>query len=621
MHTDELLTTPQEIKNRRFKRGLEWDWSQPAGFSRAIESSLHAQPLPRPPPIESDPNAAYAIKRRPDLFKIQTPINVKLFDFMLKDHPNRLFVESVIQGLTDGFWPMCDLPDSDSPTIPNHANCNEHPQMLADACAEEVARGRYSQPFHTLLAGMKVSPLLLAAKSNSTKMRVCTDMSYGQHSLNDLVRKDECRVAFDSIISFAPYIVEKSKSGQKLLIWKSDVQNAYRIIPMCLQWQLRQIVCINNLFYVDRCANFGSSASPKIWCSVFSLVLWLAEKKLGIEGMNNLMDDTWGVALANTIVEYKSHKIPKDQALFLLLFDTLSIPWEWKKQVHGSDLEVIGFHLRPNELIFTLTPEKKQALVDRIELFVLQPASPLRDWQQLLGWCSWALNIFPLGRFALQSAWDKIGGKSKRFMSVPTNKEIQTDLRWLAEALRRSDGIYFLDASIWSTKDADIILTADACPTGYGVWVPDSIEGFHGSLPPPSREIYWAELLAVGHAVEIGIKRQAKKMLICTDSRNVCDLFLSHKPKPVVKDLFSAIIKLMVAENVDIRVAHLPGSKNVFADALSRGNLSKVKSLCINASISPFNSTSNFPDGGKKNSRNVPTVSTRTAAGDMWDGR
>lgn len=108
-------------------------------------------------------------------------------------------------------------------------------------------------------------------------------MSFGKESLNDLVNKDECRVAFDSIISFAPYIVEKSKTSKPLIIWKSDVQNAYRILPMCLQWHLRQIVCIGDLYHVDRCANFGSSASPKLWCSVFSLVLWIAETKLGIK--------------------------------------------------------------------------------------------------------------------------------------------------------------------------------------------------------------------------------------------------------------------------------------------------------------------------------------------------
>lgn len=599
-HTDELLTTPQEIKNRKFKRGLEWDWSKPTGFSRAIESSIHAPPLSRPPPISEDPDAAYGIKRRPDLFAIKTPINVKLFNYMLRDHPNRPFVDLVIQGLTEGFRPMCELPDSDSPHVENHSICEERPELLTAACEEEVSRGQYSPPFQTLLAGMKVSPLLLAAKSNLPKMRVCTDMSYRKHSLNNLVRKDECRVAFDSIISFAPYIVEKFAPDRELVIWKSDVQNAYRILPMCLQWQLRQIVGIDGRYYVDRCANFGSSASPKIWCSVFSLVLWIAEKSLGIEWKNNLMDNTSGVAYAHTMVKYTSHRIPKDQALFLLLFDTLAIPWEWKNQVHGFDLQVIGFHLRPNKLIFTLTPEKKKALIDRIEEFVRKPASPLRDWQQLLGWCSWALNIFPLGRFALQSAWDKTGGKTKRNMNVPINKIIQSDLRWLAQALKQSDGIQFLDASLWSTNQADIIFTADACPTGYGVWLPNSAEGFHGSLATPSRDIYWAKLYAVAHAIELGIARKLKKILICTDSRNVCNLFLAHRPVEIVRDLFASIIKLIVIENVDVRVAHLPGAKNVFADALSRGNLSKVRSLPINALIVPFKPESSFPDGGKK---------------------
>lgn len=199
-------------------------------------------------------------------------------------------------------------------------------------------------------------------------------------------------------------------------------------------------------------------------------------------------------------------------------------------------------------------------------------------------------------------------------MNIPINKEVQNDLRWLAEELKASDGIRFLDASIWQTSDAKSIYTADACPSGFGVWEPNTAEGHHGSFPLPSRDIYWAELFAVAHAIELGLKKSHKKILICTDSKIVCDLFLSHRPKQIVKELFASIIKLILKRDADVRVAHIPGEKNVCADALSRGELSKVKRLLISSKISKFDQPSYFPDGGKRPSRDVTSSKQATPA-------
>lgn len=276
--------------------------------------------------------------------------------------------------------------------------------------------------------------------------------------------------------------------------------------------------------------------------------------------------------------------------------------------------------MRPNELVFSLTHEKKQALVERIHQFVAKPASNLREWQQLLGWCSWALNIFPLGRFALQSSWDKTAGKTRRMMNIPINKEVQKDLRWLTNELSLSDGIRFLDASIWPTSEAEAIFTADACPSGFGVWEPNSTTGHHGSFTLPSRDIYWAELYAVAHAIELAAGRKMTKILIFSDSRNVCDLFLSHKPKPIVRELFASIIKLILEANIDVRVAHLPGEKNIFADALSRGELQKVRSLLVSSTIVEFKPNSIFPDGGIRKPNNAFNIQQTAATSTMQSG-
>lgn len=588
----------RDYGTRKFKRGYEWAWPTASGYSNAVDSSLTAEPLDDPPPLESDPSAAYALRQYDGLFSIISPIDADMFEFLLSAHPNQAFVRSVVKGLRRGFWPMSNIPSSSISFTPNHKICDQSPELLSAACAAEAEAGRYSPGFHTLLPGMKVSPLLLVKKKGSSKKRVCTDMSYGKPSLNDLVHKDRIRVSFDSLISFAPYLVELSRRGVPLVIWKSDVMNAYRILSMALTWQVRQIVCVNGLFHVDRCANFGLAVSPKLWCSFFLLVLWIARTRLGISHMNNLMDDTWGVSLMSSLVPFRGHQVPLDQAKLLILFDLLRIPWEWKKQLQGSNLEIIGFHVCTRDLQFSLTPDKKAGLVEALRNFTASKTRTLRDWQSMLGWALWGLNSFPLGRWALQSSWEKISGKEYKHLVVPHNKSVQLDLGWLADRLEASDGNFFLRNAIWSWTDAEFLCTADACPLGMGVWLPESIEGFYFKFPLPSRDIYWAELAAVSHAILIGIGQGAKRLLVCSDSSNVCDLFLSHRPVKKVRPLFSTVVSCILDAGADVRVCHLAGVKNIFADALSRGELDAVRRLISGASISPLRAFSVLPDGG-----------------------
>lgn len=82
-----------------------------------------------------------------------------------------------------------------------------------------------------------------------------------------------------------------------------------------------------------------------------------------------------------------------------------------------------------------------------------------------------------------------------------------------------------------------------------------------------------------------------------------CDLFLSHNPKLKVRALFRFIIGAVVAAGADVRVHHIPGAKNVFADALSRGDPAKVLRLEPAASIAPLPVFPNFLDGGKPTRR------------------
>ncbi|EGG11151.1 uncharacterized protein MELLADRAFT_92398 [Melampsora larici-populina 98AG31] len=578
--------TPEEYTSERYLRGYQWDGMNPLGFSAAIESSLTAEPFPDAPSLEEDEDAAFALKRFHYLFTIQTPFNIDKMEQLLKFHPNQPFVKSAIKGLREGFWPSSRLPSSEIVDIPNHKTCFENQELLEKQCEEEIAKGRYSEEFLTLLPGMKVIPLLMTSKKDSDKMRVCSNMSFGKPSPNDLIDKDKIKVSYDSLQLWMPFLIELKKKHGDVTIFKSNVEGAFRTLPAHLQYQIRQVLRIKKKFRIDHNLTFGSSASPHIWCGVFSLVLWIAEEIFHIKSLNCMMDDVWSAAAADDWITFKDHRIPGPQAKLLMVFDILGVPWVWKKQVHGSVLEIIGHIVDSKKMSVYLEADKKLLMIDLIKKFVSTPSHSLRDWQSMQGWISWGFNSMPLGRFALQSLYEKTGGKTERFLSIHLNKENQGDLWWLIDYFESCNGVLVLKSSTWSALQADSLFYVDACPTGIGVWEPGSRKAYYHKLPLPSRHIFWAELLAVLAAIDLGINAGSRRIYVQTDNKNVFHLFNSHRPNQLIRPLFRYIVQRMVDCQVEVKVAHIAGLTNTCADLLSHSLTDAVKREFYPSSIS-----------------------------------
>lgn len=454
---------------QKFLRGYIWDGVNTRGSSPAIESSIYAKPFPDPPPLSIDKDAAFATKQYSHLFKIVTPIKVDTFEALLVRHPNRPFVDSVLKGLRCGFWPNSSLPSSDIVEIPNHISCEANQILLEEQCQDEIDRGRYSQEFTILLEGMKVIPLLMVSKKDLNKMQVCSNMSAGNPAPNELIDKKEITPTYDSLKNFIPYLIEMKETEGDVVMIKSDVETAFQIIPLHYQYQMRQIMKIRDKHRIDHNLTFGSSASPHIWCGVFSLVLWIAEFIFNIKYLNAMMDDVWAVCPAKNFVIFKGHRIPLPQAKLLQLWDHLGIPWVWKKQIHGTVIEIIGHVVDSERMLMYLEAGKKEKLVQQLRDFVRIPKHLLKDWQGVLGSASWGCTSMPWGRFALQSLYEKIGGKTKKRLHIPLNKENQHDLQWLIEYFNKSDGIQMLSSLRWGLHEADCVFFTDACMSGIGI--------------------------------------------------------------------------------------------------------------------------------------------------------
>ena len=153
-----------------------------------------AKPLASVPVVEfSNTFACRTIDQHPGLFMVETPINVDEFKSLLNNHPNPLFVQSVIKGLRNGFWPWADThigdyPDTWDESIPDPRDQREL-DFICSQRDKEIETGRFSAGFgEELLPGMYSMPIHAVPKPHSTDLRLVTNHSAGNYSLNSMIK-------------------------------------------------------------------------------------------------------------------------------------------------------------------------------------------------------------------------------------------------------------------------------------------------------------------------------------------------------------------------------------------------------------------------------------------------
>ena len=111
-----------------------------------------ARPLTTIP--KSELNNTFAnetINRQAHLFEVSTPINVDNLESLLEHHPNPLFVNSVLNGLQNGFWPWADSHIGDymdvvDESLGDFLDQNEL-NFICEQRDKEIRMGRFSDSF------------------------------------------------------------------------------------------------------------------------------------------------------------------------------------------------------------------------------------------------------------------------------------------------------------------------------------------------------------------------------------------------------------------------------------------------------------------------------------------
>jgi hypothetical protein len=555
-----------------------------------------ARPLASIPTTEfNNVVANETIGQHGDLFQITTPIKVDVLERLLVRHPNPLFVQSVLNGFRNGFWPWADTHIGDYPeTLDESLGDPANPDELRFLCSQrdkEITLGRFSQSFGTeLLPGMYSMPIHVVPKPRSDDFRLVTNQSAGPYSLNSMIdRADIAGYPLDNMTHLGEMLLRMKDRfpDEQLILFKSDVSEAYRLLPMHKLWQIKQVNTVEGQRYIDRRNCFGGKASGSLFIAFNALVTWIAKNEYGIENLATYSDDSFGVELMSRLTTYEPYDVslPTSQAVLLRLWDELGIPHKVKKQVWGPNITIIGIDVDTDKMTLTLPAESRSELLSHLKDFARIPVRRgvkyfLKDFQRLAGWFNWSLNVYPLLRPALSNVYAKMShaNADRPLTRLYVNNAIRSDLMWAVDHISRLPGTHLLQSREWIPEAADLTVYCDASLTGLGFWFPGLETGFWSPVPDdcPKDTIFYFEALCVLSAImqstTLGIP--VNRLVVYTDNLNTVQIFNSLSALPAYNEILKSAVDHLLSDlqhPIDLRVLHVSGEENVVADSLSRG--------------------------------------------------
>ena len=390
---------------------------------------------------------------------LPTPIKVDRLISLLSGYSHST-VEFLYSGFSFGF-PIHFEGERVSSTSKNLVSAFLHPTVVDDKIRKELDSHRLAGPFQfPPLHPFRISPLGVVPKKTSGEFRLIHHLSYPKgSSVNDGIESEHTRVCYATVDDAIKFI---KLAGLGCFLAKTDIKNAFRIIPISpddynllgMQWR--------GLYYYDRCMPMGCSSSCLTFETFSSAVEWIAIKKLNIGLILHLLDDFLIVASSVTLCQ--------DQLdLFLSLCSYLGIPMAPEKTCGpATTLSFAGIELDSICSEARLPIDKIHKSTQLISEFLGRKKETLKEVQSLSGLLNFACSVIKPGRAFLRRLIDPTVGIRSPHHLIRLNKEVKEDLKvWLSFLTEFNARSFFID-DVWQNSSKLSLYTDASGALGFG---------------------------------------------------------------------------------------------------------------------------------------------------------
>lgn len=169
---------------------------------------------------------------------------------------------------------------------------------------------------------------------------------------------------------------------------KTDIEDAFRIIPinpddyhlLCFSW--------NNEYYYECVLPMGASSSCKIFEAFSTALQWIMINRYNAGGMSHILDDFFFIGPPN------SSACRNDLNTFLALSERIGVPIKMEKtQFPCTKLTIYGIEVDSTEMESRLPPDKIEKIRSALRNIANCKRVTLKKLQSLIGLLNFACCI------------------------------------------------------------------------------------------------------------------------------------------------------------------------------------------------------------------------------------
>lgn len=519
-----------------------------------------------------------------------TPVKVNSLAAALRNHPDRQFVEFLIEGFTNGFHPGIEVLPEVSYHCKNLLSSLSDPDTVDVLLAKEVQEGFMIGPFRQPpFSTYRVNPIGVATRKYSGKKRLIIDHSSphgsGTPSINSLIPAPDFSMCYTSIDQAMALI---RLAGRGAWLAKADITSAFKVLPIRPEFWRYFGVCWKGSYYFAVRLTFGCRSSPKIFDSLSEALCWILINNYRLPYVLHLLDDFLVVTPPSSPPRFGLSSL-------ITAFDALGVPLSEEKTVGpATSIEFLGITLDSVSFQASLPAEKVHRISLLLSNYISAVCCTKRQLLSLLGHLNYAVRIIPQGKPFLSFLLAKAAAVHSLHDLVVLDASCRTEMRlWK----------YFLDAwncvsffyDDFASHPEDIQLYTDAAPSvGYGgfyqgrwfaaVWPP---EMFAMRPDGPSSALFEIYPIVVA-ALLWGSEWSGRCILIHSDNSAVVEILNKGRTRcPAISQFLQRLTLISAFNQFLIKAAHVPGHSNAIADSLSRFAFQKFRTLAPHSDIHP----------------------------------
>ena len=485
----------------------------------------------------------------------------------MKGYPKANYI---ISGFTEGFK-LNFHGKNQSLSSSNSPSASTLPEVIDATIENELSLARIAGPYSSPpFQHFKSSPLALRQKKEGGRYRMLHNLSYlyNSQSVNANIPQEFATVSYSSITD-AIHLIQKCSPN--VFLAKSDISEAYRLVPIHptdyhltgFQWK--------NLYYYDRCLPQGCRSSCQIFETISSAFLWILKTHFGYDTIVKVLDDFLFVA--------SSRETCQEMLIsFQNLADTIGLPLAPHKTVGPTKvLTFLGIELDVQTHTARLPPEKLSLYSENINKVLSSSKITLKELQSLIGQLQFSTSVVRYGKAFIRRLIDQTMGVSKPFYYIRVRKDEKEDLRMWRAFLRHYNGVTIIRPPSLASSDS-VNMYTDACKLGFGgtfgrCWIQEKFPNNWSTYSITFLEIYPIYVLLSVFAHKL---RNSKLTFYCDNEAVVTILNKQTSKNKDVMHVVRFIDYLQLLFNFSIVGRHIPGHSNVLADRLSRFQVSSA---------------------------------------------